>query len=244
LFLATALCRLKQDLVVTPPEDIMTSRTYGQFCGLAHALELVGERWALLIVRDLIFGPKRFTDLRRGLPKIPTNILSSRLKELEAAGIVHRRVLPRPDGSVVYQLTDYGRDLEDPLLRLGLWGARSLGQPRPDDIVTTDSLMVALRTTFRPDRAGDLEASYQLELGDVVLHARVEHGDLEVGKGPADHADLVIRTGPQIRALLAGELTPDQAVRDGDVQLSGDPALLERFADVFRIPPAPEPPPG
>src|SRR6266508_2398186 len=128
----------------------MTKRHYGQFCGLAHALELVGERWALLIVRDLVPGPKRFTDLRRGLLRIPTNILSARLKELEGDGIVHRRVLPRPDGSVVYELTDYGTELEDVVLRLGLWGARSLCQPRPEDVVTPDSDTMPLPSPSRP----------------------------------------------------------------------------------------------
>src|SRR5437764_13643685 len=101
----------------------VAARTYGQFCGLARALELVGERWAMLIVRDLLVGPRRFTDLSRGLPRIPTNILSERLKELEDAGVVHRRVLPRPIGSVVYELTAYGADLEDAVKLLGRWGA-------------------------------------------------------------------------------------------------------------------------
>jgi DNA-binding HxlR family transcriptional regulator len=217
----------------------VTKRHYGQFCGLAHALELVGERWALLIVRDLVPGPKRFTDLRRGLPRIPTNILSARLKELEGAGIVHRRVLPRPDGSVVYELTDYGTELEDVVLRLGLWGARSLGQPRPDDVLTTDSVIMALRSTFRPDHADGLEASYELRLGEVVVHARVDDGTLDAAEGAADEPDLVIETGPALRALLAGELSPAEAVADGSVHLSGDPALLARFVEVFQIPPPP-----
>lgn len=217
----------------------MTSRTYGQFCGLARALELVGERWALLIVRDLVPGPKRFTDLRRGLPKIPTNILSARLKELEGSGVVHRRVLPRPDGSVVYELTGYGRDLEDVVLRLGLWGARSLGRPRPEEIVTTDSLLVALRSSFRPEAARGLQASYQLRLGEVVVHARVDHGTLRVAPGSPEAADLTIETGPAIRSLMAGELSPAQAIADGSVHLTGDPDLLTRFVEVFHIPPAP-----
>src|SRR6266498_1244712 len=179
----------------------MTKRHYGQFCGLAHALELVGERWALLIVR--------------------------------------RRVLPRPDGSVVYELTDYGTELEDVVLRLGLWGARSLGQPRPDDVLTTDSVIMALRSTFRPDHADGLEASYELRLGEVVVHARVDDGTLDAAEGPADEPDLVIETGPALRALLAGELSPAEAVADGSVHLSGDPALLARFVEVFQIPPPP-----
>jgi DNA-binding HxlR family transcriptional regulator len=129
----------------------MTKRAYGQFCGLVRALEIVGERWALLIVRDLLVAPKRFTDLRQGLPRIPTNILSLRLRELEAAGVVRRRVLPRPSGAVVYELTDHGNALEDVVLRLGRWGAKSLGEPGPEDIVTVDSLVMAMRSTFHPE---------------------------------------------------------------------------------------------
>lgn len=132
----------------------MGSRTYGQFCGLARALEIVGERWALLIVRDLAVGPKRFTDLRQGLPKIPTNVLSTRLKELEQSDVVRRRVLPRPAAAVVYELTEYGRGLEDIVIRLGRWGARTLGEPRQDEIVTPDSMIMALRATFRPEEIG------------------------------------------------------------------------------------------
>src|SRR6202008_1285628 len=109
----------------------MKKRAYGQFCGLVKALERVGERWALLIVRDLLVGPRRYTDLRQGLPKIPTNILSTRLKELEEAGIVRRRVLPRPSGAVVYELTEYGAALEEPVIALSRWGARAMTEPGP-----------------------------------------------------------------------------------------------------------------
>lgn len=217
----------------------MTSRTYGQFCGLARALELVGERWALLVVRDLVLGPKRFTDLHRGLPRIPTNILSARLKELEATGVVRRRVVPRPAAGVAYELTEYGQELEDIVLRLGLWGARSLREPRPEDIVTPDSLVLALRATFRPEAAVELQAGYELRLGEIVVHARVDHGTLDAGEGALAGADLVIETGPAIRALLAGELGPGEAVESGRVRLTGDPGLLTRFVEVFRIPPAP-----
>jgi DNA-binding HxlR family transcriptional regulator len=217
----------------------MSSRTYGQFCGLARALELVGERWALLVVRDLVLGPKRFTDLRRGLPRIPTNILSARLKELEAAGVVRRLLLPRPASGVAYELTEYGQELEEVILRLGLWGAKSLGEPLPVNIVTTDSLVLALRATFQPEAARELRAGYELHLGDIVIHARVDRGSLEVGAGALPGADLVIETGPAIRALMAGELSPGEALANGSVHLTGDPDLLVRFVDVFQIPPAP-----
>ena len=217
----------------------VAARSYGQFCGLARALELVGERWALLIVRDLLVGPRRFTDLRQGLPRIPTNVLSERLKELEHAGVVRRRVLPRPAASVVYELTDYGSQLDDVVMRLGVWGAQSLGEPGPEEIITPDSMTMALRSTFRPEAARGLNVRYELRLGEIVLHARVANGRLTVGEGPLADADLIVDAGPGIKALLAGDVTPSQAIDSGILRVTGDPALLERFAELFQIPPRP-----
>lgn len=218
----------------------MATRGYGQFCGLARALELVGERWSLLIVRDLLVGPRRFTDLRQGLPRIPTNVLSDRLKELEQSSIVQRRVLPRPAASVVYELTPYGSQLEDVVMRLGLWGAQSLGEPRADEILTADSMVMALRSTFVREAAQGLQATFELHLGPIVLHARVERGTLSVVEGPGREADLVLLAGPGVKDLMAGDLSPRQAIAEGKVRvLRGDPKLLERFVEVFRIPPRP-----
>src|SRR5215207_7108949 len=159
-------------------------RVYGQFCGLVRALEIVGERWALLIVRDLLVGPRRFSDLRRGLPRIPTNVLTERLRELEHAGVVRRRLLPPPAAAVVYELTDYGQDLEDVVLTLGRWGARSMTEPRPDEILTADSLVIAMRACFRPDKARGHDLRYQLRLGPIALWVHVEDGRLEVTQDP------------------------------------------------------------
>ncbi|MEU6645404.1 helix-turn-helix domain-containing protein [Saccharomonospora sp. NPDC046836] len=213
----------------------MGKRHYGQFCGLAHAADLIGERWALLIIRDLFVSPKRFTDLRRGLPRIPTNVLSARLKELETEGVVERRVLPRPDGSVVYQLTEYGRDLEDIVLALGRWGARTMGEPGPDDIVTPDALVMALRSTFHAGAADGAELRYELRVGDVVAGAHVHDGKLDATTGELPEADLVIETGPAIKGLLTRELTAAEAVTSGAVRLTGDPALLDTFVQTFHL---------
>jgi DNA-binding HxlR family transcriptional regulator len=213
----------------------MSTRTYGQFCGLARAVEMIGERWALLIVRDLLVGPRRYTDLRHGLPRIPTNILSARLKELEGAGVVHRRVLPRPDGSVVYELTDYGRDLQDAVLLLSRWGARSLGEPRPDEIVTTDSMTMALRSTFRPEATTGPDLAFELRVGDIVLGIRVTSATLDITPGSLPDPDLVIETGPAISALMAGDISPSEAITIGAVHLTGNPDLLTRFVTIFHI---------
>ena len=220
----------------------MTVRSYGQYCGVAHALELVGERWALLLVRDLIRGPKRFTDLQRGLPRIPSNVLSARLKELEAAGVVRRRVLPRPAAGVAYELTEYGRELEAILIPLGIWGAKMLGEPRPDDTINADSLLLALRGAFRPTVAADVQASYELRLGDTVVHARVDKGALAVAEGPLPGADLVLEIDSTVQPLMTGELGPTEALENGTIQATGSHALLDRFVEMFHIPPVPAEP--
>ena len=220
----------------------MKTRAYGQYCGFSRALEVVGERWALLIARDLLVGPKRFTDLLRGLPGIPSNILTARLKELEGAGVVRRRVLPRPSKGVVYEMTAYGAELENVVVELGRWGAKTLGDPRPDETVTIDSLVTALRTTFHPEAARGMRAGFELRVGEIVLHALVDDGRVTVAEGALPAADLAIEAGPGIRALMAGELTPEHALEAGVVQIAaGDPALLTRFAEIFRIEPLPAP---
>lgn len=217
----------------------MATRTYGQYCGLARAVEILGERWGLLIVRDLLVSPKRFTDLQRGLPGIPTSVLSTRLKELEGAGVVQRRVLPRPEGSIVYELTPYGWELEDALVLFGRWGAKSLGDPGPDEVITADSMVTALRSIFRTEAANGVHATFELRLGDVVLNASVDDGRVDVRAGPRADADLSIEAGPQIRAVMAGEIKPSEALRKGFVRVTGNADLLASFANIFRIDPMP-----
>jgi DNA-binding HxlR family transcriptional regulator len=217
----------------------MSERTYGQFCGLVRAVDLVGERWALLILRDLFVGPKRFTDLHEGLPRIPTNVLSARLKELEEAGVVRRRTRTEPNRGVVYELTDLGRGLEDVVLGLGRWGSTLLGDPRPGEIVTVDSMTMALRSTFAPSVTDAQPWGLEVRIGDVVIHATVDGAALDAGPGSLPGADLVIEGGPEIQALMSGELTPDEALRSGAVRIEGDRDLLDRFVATFRIPPHP-----
>ncbi|WP_433014212.1 winged helix-turn-helix transcriptional regulator [Kribbella sp. CA-294648] len=209
----------------------MTTKTYGQYCGVARALELVGERWALLIIRDLLVGPKRYTDLRAGLPKIPTNVLATRLKELEQAALVVRRVQPRPSGAIVYELTQYGTDLEPVVLALGRWGARSLGELRPDEIITADILVMALRSTFRP---GKRKAKYELRFGETVIHAIINAADLTVDPGPLD-GSIVIEARAPIAPLLTGAVDGAEALRTKLVTTSGTAEDLNRFAMRFPI---------
>ena len=207
----------------------MTSRSYDQFCGIARALDLVGERWALLIVRDLILGPKRFTDLRRGLPGIGTNVLAARLKELERGGVVARRMLPPPAASTVYELTEYGRMLEGPLLAVGRWGAASMGQRQPGQELRSEWFGVALKAFFRPEAAADLKAEIELRFDDGTLLARLDHGTLVVEPSSPNGADLVLETEVEtLIAYLAGADVPPAALAP-----HGDAALLERLPRIF-----------
>lgn len=221
----------------------MTARTYGQFCGLARALEIIGERWSLLVIRDLVLGPKRFTDLQQGLPKIPTSILSTRLNELERHGVIQRRVLPQLDAAVVYELTEYGSDLDQILLQLGLWGARSLGEPTAEEVFTLDSAILSLYTTFQPEAAYGVDVSFEMHYGgEMVIHAIVEDGALKVGEGPYLDADMVIEPrGPVMMKLLTGEIDAASAITSRAVAIKGDAAHLELFTRLFHIPSAPRP---
>jgi DNA-binding HxlR family transcriptional regulator len=214
----------------------VANRGYGQYCGFARALEFVGERWALLIVRDLLVGAKRFSELQRGLPNIPSNILTARLKELEAAGIVRRAARARPAGGVAYELTEDGRELEESVIALSRWGAKRLGMSRPDEVVTNDSMAMALRSTFRPEHAAKGERiALELRIGTIVVNAQVRGGSVVTGTGSLDAPDLVIEGGHDIRALMAGEVTPKEALKNGSVRVQGKRALLERFAALFQI---------
>lgn len=218
----------------------MSNRAYGQYCGFARALEVVGERWALLIVRDLLVGPKRFTDLQKGLPGIPSNVLTARLKEFEEAGVVRRRVLARPARGIVYELTPYGEELEDIVVRIGRWGAKAMGDPRADETITVDSLIMAFRSTFMPEAGRGVHLAFQVQGGPIVLHVRVDDGKIEAAAGPIDDPDLVIEAGPGIKNLFARELTPDDAIAAGLIRVvEGDPALLELLVKLFRIEPYP-----
>ena len=147
-------------------------RSYDDGCGAAHALDLVGERWALLIVRELLLGPKRFTDLRAGLPAISPNVLTQRLEELERAGILRRRKLLPPAGAWVYELTEWGLDLEPVIMALGRWGARSPYHPTEAPL-SADALIISFRTMFDSRAAAGVDASIELRLGEDRFHARI-----------------------------------------------------------------------
>jgi DNA-binding HxlR family transcriptional regulator len=219
-----------------------TMRTYGDGCAIARALDVVGERWALLIVRELVLGPKRYTDLRRGLPNASPNVLSERLRELERAGVVRRRKLPPPAGSRVYELTDWGLGLEEIVISLGRWAARSPTPPGDAPIVSADSIILALRGLFDSGAAHGLRAGYELRLGEDRFRIDVADDEIAVARGGADQADATIDTDPgTLDAVLWGGRSLADAQRSGSLTIEGDKAAVQRFVRLF---PTPGPAPG
>jgi DNA-binding HxlR family transcriptional regulator len=211
----------------------VAARDYGQFSGITRAMELVGERWALLIVRDLLVGPRRYGELAAGLPRIPSNILAARLKELQAAGVIRR--VPRLR-VIVYELTAYGRELEPVVLALGAWGFKAMGDAREEQIITPDSMTMDLRTAFRAQVAASLPATaYAARFGPAELLIRVDGPTLAVTRGDGP-VDLAFVAGPGIHRLISGELDADRAIATGVVEvLRGRGALLDRFATTFHL---------
>jgi DNA-binding HxlR family transcriptional regulator/putative sterol carrier protein len=213
-----------------------TMRTYGDPCGIAYALDLVGERWALLVVRELLLGPKRFTDLQAGLPHASRSVLAQRLHELEQAGLVRRGKLPPPAGSRIYELTDWGRKLEDVVLSLGRFALA--GPPRlRDGEVSVDSHVLHLQTMFDPRAADGLDASYELRLGEHPFRARVADGRIEFAHGAPADADATIEADPGTLVALVSNRRPlAEAIQSGDVRIDGDEEAVSRFLGLFKAP--------
>lgn len=216
--------------------------TYGQYCGLSRAAEMVGERWGFLIVRDLLVGPKTVAELCEGLPLASPPVLSRRLKELAYSGVVRQVEASDDHTQERYELTEYGRASEDAVLAFGRWGAATLAMPRPEDIVTDASLIVALKATFLAEMAVGVKVSYELTIGGHVLNARIDDGVLEVGAGPLPGADSTLDLGFALRELMTGEVSVEDAIESGQVRVeAGDTALLHRFVSLFQLPKLPAP---
>ncbi|MDN3353497.1 winged helix-turn-helix transcriptional regulator [Actinomadura sp. DC4] len=210
-------------------------RSYDDPCGIARGLDVVGERWALLVVRELLFGPKRFTDLHHGLPAASQNVLSQRLRELEESGVVRRRRLGPPAGASVYELTERGRDLEPMLFHLARWGSR--GPIASQNELSADALMFALKTSFAPEAAAGLAARYEIRLGDDRFRATVADGRLELARGEAAGPDAVFHTDAStLRALVFTGKGLTEAVRDGTATIEGDEKAAARFVGLFPRP--------
>lgn len=211
------------------------ARSYQQYCGLAAALDVVGDRWTLLVVRQLLLGPQRYTDLERGLPGVATNLLAQRLRHLESTGVVSRRRLAPPAASTVYELTEQGGLLEDAILALGRFGARHLPPPGPDETTHPDWLVLGMLCSCRSSRSVDT-ATYGLHIDERVYRIRIDDGTARASRGHADDPDLTVRGGFEIlEQLLTGQVDADTALTTGAIELDGDPTALDTFLHAFRI---------
>jgi DNA-binding HxlR family transcriptional regulator len=210
-------------------------RSYDDPCGIARALDVLGERWALLVVRELVLGPKRFTDLRSHLRGIATDVLSQRLRQLEDAGVLQQAPLPPPASGRVYQLTDRGRELEPVLHALGRWGSR---QPLPPGReMTVDAFAVALATVFERARVGDLEATVAMRIDDDRLVAQVGGGTLELRRGVASEPDASLDADvPTLREVLWRGRPLADAEAAGDLRIEGSRRVVRRFVAGFPPP--------
>jgi DNA-binding HxlR family transcriptional regulator len=216
---------------------VVEGRSYGDPCGIARALDAVGERWALLIVRELVLGPKRFTDLRAGLSGASPNVLSQRLRELEASGIVRRRRMAPPAAVWVYELTERGRQLEPVLVELARWGSRTPAMVSAP--LGVDALLFALRTTFDASAAATVSVSCGLRIGEEEYRVEVANGSLQLTRGAAAPADAIIACDPAIlRDLVFGRRRLSDAVRKGDAVVEGERQAAARLLRLF---PAPRP---
>jgi DNA-binding HxlR family transcriptional regulator len=201
-------------------------RSYNQFCPAARALDVVGDRWTLLIVRELLVGPKRYSELQEGLPGINPTLLSERLRSLEAAGVVRR--------GDAYELTELGAELRGVLGELFRWGMRTLSAPGAKEAIRASWLLAALEATARPG-GGEVEEDYEFRVGDEVLtvHAGTR---VEARHGAAEDPALVLTTDPETLAALGmRRLTPEAAVGAGRLTVEGDPAAARRCSELFEL---------
>jgi DNA-binding HxlR family transcriptional regulator len=211
-------------------------RTYGDACGIARALDILGERWALMTVRELLLGPKRFTDLRDGLPHASPNILSMRLRDLEEHGLVRKRKLPPPAASQVYELTQRGLDIAPVLDALGTWGSR-LPLPGPEATMSFDAHILSFRTLFQPSLADGFEARIALHFGDRPFRATVSGGAFEIVAGELDDPDAVITSDHGTALAVAhGRMSLADAEAAGTLQITGDRETAVRFLSLFPLP--------
>jgi DNA-binding HxlR family transcriptional regulator len=209
------------------------ARNYDDPCGVARALDVVGERWTLLVVRELLFGPKRFSDLARGLPGMSQNVLSQRLRELVGAGLVERRRMGPPVSGQVYELTERGAALRPVVIELARWGSRIPTTSRAD--LSADALALALLTTF--DQHGAEDVRLTLALGDDRFAAEITGGRLQIVRGEAERPDAEIRTDAAgLRSVVFGGRALADAVASGDAEVKGDEEKAARFLAHFPRP--------
>lgn len=221
---------------ITEKSETRSKRHYEDACATAHALDLVGERWALLVMRELMLGPKRFSDLRESLPGISANVLTQRLEGLETTGVLIRRRLPPPAATQVYELTAWGYESEPIFQALGRWAARS---PSHDPTLpfSTASLVLSMRTMFNAGLAKDMDARIGFRIGEETFLARLTDGRIEIDRNPLDEADVIFTgTPPALAGAIYGGQPLEAMEQAGALQVEGDRALAQRFVSLFPLP--------
>jgi len=210
---------------------------YQDACGTAFAMELVGERWSMLIIRELMLGGRRFSDLRASLPGISAKVLTERLAGLETAGVVTRRKLPPPAATQVYELTEWGYLAEPAIQELGRWAARS-PEHDPRLPLSPVSFMLSMRTMMDKQQARALKATIGFETGGESFVGRLADGQLPIERGETGAADAVFRaaTPMELAALFYGKVPPGEWDREEGRAIDGDRVLARRFLDLFRLP--------
>jgi DNA-binding HxlR family transcriptional regulator len=210
-------------------------RSYNQFCPAATALDLVGERWTLLVIRELLFGPKRYTDLQDGLPGIGPNVLAARLRSLESAGVIRKRRLPPPAASTIYELTELGEGLRQVLFDLFEWGLQLVRTPGGRDAVKASYWLPALEQAACPDLLPEgTDDLYEFRIDEETITVHATNDRVEVQQGPAATPDLVIHTDPRTFIELGrGLISSGEAIKAGTLSAEGDPAAGERCAKLF-----------
>lgn len=215
---------------VTDPRQREEKRRYGDACGLAHALDLIGERWGPLVLRELMLGPRRFSEIKADLPGISANVLAQRLTELEQRGLVRKSKLPPPASVQVYEATEWALEAGPILCALGRWAFRS---PRHDgrQRVSAVAIMLSMKTNFDPDLAADFAARVAFRFGDGRYFANVEGAGLEIGRGEPDRSDVAIDCAPdELKMVLYGG-APVETLR-----IEGDIEAARRFVRLFSLP--------
>jgi DNA-binding HxlR family transcriptional regulator len=214
----------------------VTRRTFRQCCPIARSLDVVGERWSLLIVRELLLGPKRYTELRQALPGMWTNLLAERLRQLESADVIRRRELPPPAARTVYELTERGRELEGVLLELGRWGIALMSGPSNEPVPVVTAALLGLRACFCPEAAGDLDERYELNVGGQALTASVRGGALELRAGSAEAPAARLSADPAaLLDIRLGRLDTEAAVAEGRLSFEGSPDDISRLRRMFSL---------
>lgn len=218
----------------------MDQRTYNQYCATARTLDLVGERWTLLLIRELLTGPKRFGDLQKSLRGMGTGLLAARMKHLEREGLAHKVTLPPPARTPAYALTEAGEELGPAVLALARWGTKwAMGERRENETFHPGWAVLAMEAYFDAEAADGLRAVYEFRVGDEVFHVRVDNSTIEALHGPAQHPDAVVEADDEAFTELAGgRLRLADAIKNGTVSVSGDQQALKRLRHLFRRPPA------